>query len=489
MIDTSGHLVFYMDRVIQSNPPYPVTIITDFKLQPDNQLCFNSNIGPGNRVYFRMDSTFLYTDTLDCDLPQNLDLHDLFQTPDGHFHFFCSFDTLMDLSGILTNNGDSGMNPGTVKVQKIIEKNAAGAVLWEWNPLDHISINDINSAYFTDTSSLDLTHYNSIDVDASGNYLISSRNIEEVIYIDKATGNIIWRMGGSQNQFSLVNDSVWFSGQHYARFLSETKIGLYDNATQRPSGIARGIEYEVDTISMTATVGWKQETATGMNSLFTGSYQVLPDSHRLIDWGGMTPFNQSFAAEEFRDDHSLAMQLDLTGSFSTYRALKFVLPWELNRPVISCNPSSSQLEATPGFSHYYWSNGDSGISIVPSDTGWYQVWVDKGRGRLSSEPFYVADAGNPCGLAAISFRAKSTFRLYPNPANTEVNLIGNYLVESNYQISIFNSWGVELLRKDINCEGGKMNVSLSTTELVQGIYVVELRGEKSRDNFRLGISR
>ena len=48
---------------------------------------------------------------------------------------------------------------------------------------------------------IDYCHTNAIEQDNDGNILISSRNMDEITKINRITGQIIWRLGGKNNQF------------------------------------------------------------------------------------------------------------------------------------------------------------------------------------------------------------------------------------------------------------------------------------------------
>ena len=58
-------------------------------------------------------------------------------------------------------------------------------------------------------------------------FLISSRNLDEITKIHRITGDIIWRWGGSQNEFNFINDYP-FTGQHTIRSLGNNRYLLFD---------------------------------------------------------------------------------------------------------------------------------------------------------------------------------------------------------------------------------------------------------------------
>ncbi len=83
-----------------------------------------------------------------------------------------------------------------------------GRVIWErkWNVSEFLDIDEngdkvlINKEY----------HFNSFELDSDSNLLVSFRHSDEIVKIDRNTGEIIWTLGGKYNDF----DKNIFSRQH-----------------------------------------------------------------------------------------------------------------------------------------------------------------------------------------------------------------------------------------------------------------------------------
>ena len=104
-------------------------------------------------------------------------------------------------------------------------------------------------------------HANAIDIDFDDNLLLSSRGLDEITKINRVTGDIIWRFGGSQNEFTFINDYP-FTHQHSIKSLGSNRYLLFDNGnfSSQYTGtvnISRAVEYELDTVLMTATKVWE----------------------------------------------------------------------------------------------------------------------------------------------------------------------------------------------------------------------------------------
>ncbi|KAJ5274701.1 hypothetical protein N7505_003246 [Penicillium chrysogenum] len=206
-------------------------------------------------------------------------------------------------------------------------------VLFEWRSLDHV---DPSSSYtwpaHTDTSGTGLNvhepwdyfHINSIDKNAAGDYLISSRHTSAVYKISGTDGSVMWRLHGAQPSFRNINFS--FSQQHDARWLYEnathTFLSLYNNGY---NGFNKTHTYSAGMIIM---IDHEERTAIQIRnyvpiehdlvSSSQGNLQMLPNRNAFIGWG-----NNPFVSE-----HDEAGNLLFWGSFAkdtvmNYRAMKF----------------------------------------------------------------------------------------------------------------------------------------------------------------------
>jgi hypothetical protein len=100
----------------------------------------------------------------------------------------------------------------------------SGALLYEWRASEHINITSTYRGIGPGGSrddAFDWFHINSIAKDELGNYLISSRYMHSVIYIEGRTGDVIWTLGGRENDFMDLSggNGTNFASQHDARFL------------------------------------------------------------------------------------------------------------------------------------------------------------------------------------------------------------------------------------------------------------------------------
>jgi hypothetical protein len=222
---------------------------------------------------------------------------------------------------------------------------ASGRVLFEWRSLDHIPIEE---SYYPVYEPWDYAHINSLDIDFDGNYLVSARNPHTVYKIDSRTGEIIWRLGGKQNQFSQPADAQ-FAWQHDARRQPGGALTMFDNEGPPDGGAqSRGIVLGLDERRRTTTLLREYRHPSPLLATSQGSLQILPNGNVFIGWGA-EPYVSEFSA-----DGELLFDAQLGKDYLSYRAYK--LPWAgsgRDRPAIATQRAGSRT-------HVYASwNGDT----------------------------------------------------------------------------------------------------------------------------------
>jgi hypothetical protein len=134
---------------------------------------------------------------------------------------------------------------------------------------------------------VDYVHCNALELDFDRNLLISSRNLDEVTKIDRNTGEVLWRMGGTQNEFTLVGDTQWYWRQHAVRRTASGTITLFDNGNYHVPSESRAVEYAVDEAAKVARLIWEYRHTPARYAPFTGNVQRLPTGNTLISWGNL----------------------------------------------------------------------------------------------------------------------------------------------------------------------------------------------------------
>jgi hypothetical protein len=259
------------------------------------------------------------------------DLHELRTLPSGdHLLFSYSFVPRVDLTGL------NGLGTGeTIADCKIEEVDPAGNLVWSWLASDHVDPVRESLVPLTDNISgrtvIDVFHCNSIDVDSQGNLLLSLREANAIFYISRSTSKVIWKLGGSAYSkdgamlFAPQEDpETTFSLQHDARFRPNGNVSLFDDHGAS-AGVARGVEYAIDTTGGWAGVVW-QFLGKGQ-SQFEGSFRRYDDGESVIGWG-YVPNDPRVVTEvdaEGDDVVDIAFGGTMNQTNQTYRAVKVPL--------------------------------------------------------------------------------------------------------------------------------------------------------------------
>lgn len=204
-------------------------------------------------------------------------------------------------------------------------------LVFQWSALDHIKLSATYREIGKDGENgiaWDWFHINSIDKDAKGNYLVSSRYLHALFYVDGKTGDLIWTLGGKGNQFLDLSDghATNFAYQHDARWRSNDTISMFDNAIDDKhidNGMTRGLKLRLDTKNMTVAVDTEYFNPHWIKAKSQGSFQELPNGNVLVGYGDTAAFTE-FAANGYPlcDVHFQPELQFLKGQIMSYRVIK-----------------------------------------------------------------------------------------------------------------------------------------------------------------------
>lgn len=129
-------------------------------------------------------------------------------------------------------------------LQEIDEYNQ---VVFEWDSINYIPLSatrlNEERPYWIESGINDYFHGNSIDEFTNQDLLISGRNVSQIIRIDKKSGEVIWKLGGTDSDFVFLNDPLGgFSAQHSATVLENGNVLLYDNGNEHSPPQTRIVE-------------------------------------------------------------------------------------------------------------------------------------------------------------------------------------------------------------------------------------------------------
>lgn len=268
IVDNSGKVVWYHhdpDAVLNSFQAHPVGAYT------------LAGTGAAGTAFKVLNALGEQTGTVSC-VGRPTRFHEVLILPAGDAYLLCDETRTMDLSAL-------GGNPAAAVTATVVQHLSATeprTVLWEWNAFDHFQITDLPAASRTGPA-VNFTHGNGLGFDADSNLLLGFRSLSEVTKVDRATGAVIWRLGGLANQFTFLNDPKGtFERQHGVRWAGPGQVQLLDNGLGAPS---RFVRYLLNPTAHTALMAWEFVDAPTTWTAVGGASQFHPDGHGTVTFG------------------------------------------------------------------------------------------------------------------------------------------------------------------------------------------------------------
>lgn len=238
--------------------------------------------------YVVYDDKLRAVDTFGVEPPYITDFHEGYQTRGRRYIVLGTEERTVDMSTLLAGGHYDARVIGAV----IQEFDRYGRKSFEWKSLDHISPLETTPDVDLTNKRIDYIHVNSVVEDDDRNFIVSCRNLDQVIKINRSTGDIVWRLGGSsasRSDFAILNDDNsgfhGFSHQHTAIRSRNGDIVLFDNGNLRPVPFSRAVAYRLNEEQKTATKTWEYISREMQISTIMGSVQELPNGNLLIGWG------------------------------------------------------------------------------------------------------------------------------------------------------------------------------------------------------------
>lgn len=486
IMDTNGFPIFYR-RFQLANP------IQDFVLQEETgTLTYYSLVANG---YVEIDSSYNYLNTYVAQNGYNADGHEMRLMADGSYWLMIYDSQIVDMSVIVPG----GQVEATVEGLIIQHISSDGNVLFQWSSWEHFQITDADPAIVNLTATgIDYVHGNALDFDENGNLLLSSRNLSEITKINTTTGDIIWRFGGTQNQFQIIGDSINFSAQHHIRYNGNGLYSLFDNGWGRSVKFSRGLEYQLNEEIKTAYLIRDDNHYDSMVfSPVMGSYTKGPSGEWVTGW---SINQQRYVLTELDSLSNKLLEirsLDTNGLVS-YRAGK--INWETNAIDFDADEyyvsqiqlgDSAETEIvftnnlnTPFILNGFYSS-DSCFSLIeelpvilnPGEQSTFHINFKplEERTYSSSVSFYTDNTNE---RIAKQFRINTALvldnseianyidvRLFPNPANEKISISSPQKIDL---LEIYNLQG-KLIKRFTN-----VNNEINISDIPKGIYLINV---------------
>jgi VCBS repeat-containing protein len=246
----------------------------------------------------------------------NTDFHELQPDQDGDFLITAYHPrSHVDLTAF------GGGADDTVIDALVQEIDPAGNAIWEWSSGDHIGLAETGRWWPTalKNAARDIVHINAVEPVGDEAVLLSLRHTDAVYKVDKASGEVVWKLGGTWTPKSLtvLNDpegAYPLGGPHDVRLLADGTITIHDNDTGFLNP-PRAVRYQINEGAKTATLIEAKTDPEAPVSPCCGSSRRSTDGSWLMGWGGNSLVTEFDAAGQ------RTFRLGFGGTVFTYRAV------------------------------------------------------------------------------------------------------------------------------------------------------------------------
>ena len=237
-----------------------------------------------------------------------------------------------------------------VAFAEIQEIDPQGRVAWRWNSRARIKLGEtgrwwrsvlVNAKQSRFGETFDPVHINAIEPRGPDEVVISTRHTDAVYGIERSSGRIVWKLGGTETPQSLriVGDPAEnvFGGQHDARIGLDGRLTIYDNGKGRPRR-PRVVFYRLAPDEGEARYLGQLNDPQVRSSHCCGSARPLEGGGWLVSWGD----NPLVTA--FDEQGRIAFRLELAAS--SFRAIPVpagavTTPAELDRGLEMMEPEAA----------------------------------------------------------------------------------------------------------------------------------------------------
>ncbi len=388
--DNTGTPCFYRryDRAMSSG---------NFMLQPTGVL---SAFLRTPTEYIVLDGNYEEIDVYQCGHGYATDSHEFQLLENGHALMIAEEYLHIDMSQVVEN----GQKDALVLGSHVQELDGNKNVIFEWRSWDHFRIED--AVYEDLTSSrIDYVHLNSIAEDYDGHLVVSSRHQSSVTKINRQTGELIWQVGGEQNQFDFINDEWMLSHQHDARPVPGKPdcYTIFDNGNHRKPEFSRVIEIKVIPNRKRVHKLWEYRFQPDHYSYMMGSAQRLDNGNTFIDFSTKAPV----MACEVTPGGVTVFELQGNGC-STYRTRRY--PWngKAKTPyllvenlgyVINLIFNKFGDETVQHYNIYYGTTENPTRLLAQTENTWFQAFGLKNKTRFFFRVAAVHHDGRESGFS------------------------------------------------------------------------------------------
>ncbi len=367
IVDNDGTVVWYKEL--------PDDYSYDFNVQQNGHLHYaqlfhhHTYAGGGDVVHEILDENFNEVETIEAGNGYVAEAHDFQILPNGNVLLFGYYLSEVDMSKIVPGGHPAALVSGAIVQELDSQRN----VIFQWRSWDYYSFEDFFSTLTNDprakSAAINTFHFNTINQDSDGHIFVMTPQPAPrlpssgwVKKLNRQTGEIMWTLGGDDNEFTFVgvdpNEAPGhFSGHGFHR-IQNGNVLSYDNGARDLTIASRVHEYKLDEQNKIAEHVWTYVPDSIISGLGRGNAQRLPNGNTMIGWGNVkgTP---NPAATEVTPDGKKVWELYFDNpKVGSYRAFRFVYPPQLQAI------KYTEFELAAGNTHDF---NDTGVTIEVFD--------------------------------------------------------------------------------------------------------------------------
>ena len=309
----------------------------DFKVLPNGYLHYAQQIraltytGGGDVVHQILDEKGYLQETIQGGNGYAAEAHEFKMLPNGNVLQIGYYLSQVDMSQVVANGNPAALVSGAVLQELDAQRN----VVFQWRFWDHYPF---TSQWVNSTAAIiSEFHVNCLFEDTDGNLVVSTPSW--VKKINRQTGEIMWHLGGVENQFTFVGvtpeEGTNDFASHDINRLPNGDVLLYSNSQfGKPGSSSTVHEYALDETNKVATLVWSYAPNPGVAGPFQGSAQRLSNNNTFVGWGGLPGVTKVACTEVSGTNVVFQMQFDNTNVVS-YRSFRFPYPSDSQATVVS----------------------------------------------------------------------------------------------------------------------------------------------------------
>ncbi|MDH4158594.1 MAG: aryl-sulfate sulfotransferase, partial [candidate division Zixibacteria bacterium] len=318
IVDNDGNILWYKEANDDE--------IYDFKVLPNGHLHYAAFIEPhswtggGDVVHVILDENFNEVEVIEAGNGYVAEGHDFQMLPNGHALLIGYYMSEVDMSQIVDGGHPGAIVSGAI-VQELDGNKDNRNVVFQWRTWDYYPFEgNISST----RAVINAFHFNVINQDFDGQLFTSG-----IRKLNRQTGEIIYNLGGSENEFTFVGPGADYShiGGHGFHRLANGNVMNYDNGSRKGSS-SQVHEYAIDEPNKIATHVWTYKPVPSVPAWHRGNAKRLPNGNTFIGWGGASAnFRPIPTCTEVSPDDRKVFEIYFDHpDVESYRAFRFPYP-------------------------------------------------------------------------------------------------------------------------------------------------------------------